>query len=52
MQLFSHYNICPVNVKSYRPAAPECRVSVDIDRQGRGFLAKITSFVCRKPGVY
>ena len=52
MQLFSHYNICPINVNPYRPAAPGRRAFVDIDRQGRGFLAKITSFVRRKPGVY
>ena len=52
MQLFSHYNICPINVNPYRPAAPGRRAFVDIDGQGRGFLAKITSFVHRKPGVY
>lgn len=52
MQLFSHYNICPINVNPYRPAAPGRRAFVDIDGQGRGFLDKITSFVRCKPGVY
>ena len=52
MQLFSHYNICPINVNPYRPAAPGRRAVVGIDGEGRGVFGKITCFVRRKPGVY
>ena len=51
MQLFSHYNICPINVNPYRPGAAGRRAGVDFFGEGGGVFVKMTWFVGRHPGV-